>query len=243
MNIEQTEQIEFRSVVVNPVPIDELVCKRCLKQCNNVAELVRHLNSKTCIPIDENHDLDKDNLIAILRKLENKRYACKYCHQIFSHSPNKIVHEKICHVQKKLKMQQIDEPKIVTIFNEDLSVIPNAIIDLHIINSGEANFDIVGLVKHIHFNPEYPTFQNIRKQNKNNRTVSVYQDGTWVEKPCESIIKMMIANVIGLFKKRTFTNNMVTYQLDEMLYNKREYVKLRNFILIESDQYIYNNNR
>ena len=242
LNIEQTEQIEFRSVVVDPVPIDELVCKRCLKQCKNVAELVRHLNSKTCIPIDENHDLDKDNLIAILRKLENKRYACKYCNQIFSHSPNKIVHEKICHVQKKLKMQQIDQPKIVTIFNEDLSVIPNAIIDLHITNSG-ANFDIVGLVKHIHFNPEYPTFQNIRKQNKKMGTLSVYQDGTWVEKTCESIIKMMIVNVIGLFKKRIFTNNMVTYQLDEMLYNKREYVKLRNFILIESDQYINNNNR
>jgi hypothetical protein len=142
-------------------------------------------------------------------------------------------------------MQQISQPNIVTILQEDLSVIPNTIIDLYITNlgSGNVDFDIVGLVKHIHFNPEYPEFENIRKQNKKMGTLSVYQDGTWVEKPCESIIKMMIANMIGLFKKRTFTNIMVTYQLDEMLYNKREYVKLRNFILIESDQYINKNIR
>ena len=121
--------------------------------------------------------------------------------QYITSSQLNVYQNKVPQTKTQPITQQISQPNIVTILQEDLSVIPNTIIDLYITNlgSGNVDFDIVGLVKHIHFNPEYPEFENIRKQNKKMGTLSVYQDGTWVEKPCESIIKMMIANMIGLF--------------------------------------------
>jgi hypothetical protein len=212
-------------------------------QCNHVVELVRHLNSKICLPINENHDLDKDDLISILRKLENKRYACKYCHQLFAHSSSKTFHEQSnCAMQKSLKNTTIQKDNITNIFTEDFGIIPDSIIDSFITDLGsiDATFDIVGLVKHIHFNAEYPQFQNICKRNKKLGTLSVFQDGKWTEKACENIIKTMMVNVINLFKRTTFTNGesydyVTNSMLHHLQYNKREYIKLRNFILIESD--------
>jgi hypothetical protein len=54
------------------------VCKRCLMQCNHVAELVRHLNSKICSPSDENHDLDT------LHTINNVTPCFKRCSPVFT---------------------------------------------------------------------------------------------------------------------------------------------------------------
>ncbi len=109
---------------------------------------------------------------------------------------------------KKSENTTIQQDNTTNIFTEDFSIIPDNSIDSFITDLGsmDANFDIVGLTKHIHFNPEYPQFQNIRKQNKKLGTLSVFQDGKWTEKACENIIKPMMVNVINLFKRRTFTN-------------------------------------
>jgi hypothetical protein len=235
-------------VVVEPVPADELVCKRCLFQSKNVREIMRHLKNKTkCIPIDIDHDFDPDDLVKKIRNLENKKYKCEYCQQLFSHSPNKIVHERYnCQVRKNVIQTPIEE--LVDINKEDLSIVPDNIIDAYIYDRGNVhvNFDIIEMIKYIHFNPAYPQFQNIRKRNINLGIVTVFQGGKWIDMECENIIKMMILFVTMLFEKRVYVDYesneaytcAATARLSYFMTNKHVYVNVRNFILIRSDQFV-----
>lgn len=236
--------------LTQPVPIEELTCKRCLFKSKNVPEIIRHLNNKTkCTPIDNDHDYDCDSLIKKIRMIENKKYNCKYCQQLFTHSSNKTVHElNACEVRKNMIIEEIPRIQLIEINKEDLNIIPDNIIDSYIYDIGKmtVNFNMIEMIKYIHFNPEYPQFQNIRKQNKKLGTLSIFQDGNWIEHACENIIKKMLLRVINLFEKRAFINHEsnVDYsdaamtRLNHFRISKREYVNARNFILIDSDRYI-----
>jgi hypothetical protein len=237
--------------VKNTVPAEELVCKRCLWKSHNAIQLIRHLNvNNMCKPLDDDHDYNNEELIQKIRDIEAKKYDCKYCKQLFAHSSSKTYHEQNnCHVRKTNIVETVEPTiQLIEINKEDLNIIPDNIIDSYIYDIGKktVNFNMIEMIKYIHFNPEYPQFQNIRKQNKKLGTLSIYQDGNWIEHACENIIKMMLLRVTSLFEKRAFINHEsnVDYsdaamtRLTHFRTSKREYVNARNFILIDSDRYI-----
>lgn len=108
-----------------------------------------------------------------------------------------------------------NEIKIIAFGNENLPNVLSNAKQLDIINRG--NDSLTYLIKHIHFNPEYPEFQNVRITNLRSNVGEVYDNkyNKFIKKPKNEILEDVKT------ERMLDIENFVEYNGDDMEEGKR----------------------
>lgn len=110
----------------------------------------------------------RDKHVAVCKKIESPN-QCGICKKVFSCRQAKSRHMKTCTPV---------EPESVNDFGcETGNLLTNDVLDAWHNYSGKG---VIQLIKHVHFNPDYPANQNLRL-GSNKKRICVRENGQWVE--------------------------------------------------------------
>ena len=192
--------------------------------------VVQHINCEKILrenklrenKLDTEKILSKEN-----NNLEENLYCCESCGKTFKRNDNLKRHkERYCRVLKDIKYQnqQLIEEKLilekkVQQLNTDLINKPTQIINntININGFGNENLGYISdqyirtllsipfnalprLIKDIHCNPHHPENHNIRKTNKRDKFISIYQDGKWTYEDKNKLLDNLIDEKMAMLE-------------------------------------------
>ena len=155
---------------------EKFICNICNKQLSSKQSLILHSN---------------------ICKGVKSTLECSICNKIFNNRNTRYVHEKKCSIRKKILQTDINTTKNIITNNINNGIINNIVIN----NYGNENIDyfienpnfikfmnkcvenklqgICDLIAKKHFDPEHIENHNIRKLNKKDNFLEIYDNNKW----------------------------------------------------------------
>jgi hypothetical protein len=168
-----------------------LQCIYCKKVYSRIDNLNRHIN-KFCKTNNKLNDYDmlKENYKKITDKYDKVIEKIK----LFDDDNNSKLFDNTIHTN-------INKNKIFEYGKEDYSKIPTDILLKTILNSNEENM-IINLIEKLHFNKDYPEYQNVCITDRNRKYALFWNGKKWLKHKYEEIGIDMLDRCLYLISDR-----------------------------------------
>lgn len=175
--------------------MSQYACSRCGHVSSTKCNLLKHLQRKTPCPPSE-ADIDVQSCIDSLtqQNYNEKTYDCEYCGKSFNTWQSKSRHHKICKMKQHEKSICI---RVNAIGSEDITYLtshPKFKEFMVRCIKGKLNGVCDYLVQK-HFNDKHPENHNIRKLNKKDDFMELFDGRKWKIRYCDDILQDVFNNM------------------------------------------------